>query len=565
MIVLGLGFTDHESAAAIVIDGKLSTGIAKERLSRIKKDGKCWGAKRLDLSQAIHYCLDANGLKLQDVDLLAWSHIDHISPSRLASLLAEEQGLDLSSLPALVLPHHFAHACTAFYLSPFSEAAVLITEGSGGPLDGIMRYCEGPERASLEHGDTAVQNLTADQSASAREHDTFYTCDGETWRTLRKIAGNWQGAASAYGSASDLLFGDCLHSGKMMGLAPYGKRYSGSLFLEPVGPENLRAFALVHRPTRTTLEEEISRKRAAASKFDYLDSDATSLAATVQAETEEAVLAYARWLRLYSKSSNLCLAGGFALNCVSNSRIARESGFDSIFVPPMPGDDGIAVGCALYGAAQNGELKRSPWSAFLGRPYSHNAAEFEALGLVPAGESQDLCDSVAELLANGSVVAWYQDGSEMGPRALGHRSFLADPRNAKLRDHLNRVVKGRDLFRPFAPVVLEEHVAEYFEQSWPSHFMSLVASVRAEKRALVPAITHIDGTSRYQVLRKDDHPRMYELVQAFARRTGIPMLLNTSLNRSGEPMVETPMEAARCVIASSVDHLVVDGKLYRRK
>jgi len=172
---------------------------------------------------------------------------------------------------------------------------------------------------------------------------------------------------------------------------------------------------------------------------------------------------------------------------------------------------------------------------------------------------------VASKIADGSVVGWYQGGAELGPRALGHRSFLADPRRADIRDHLNRVVKNREMFRPFAPMVLEEAVPEYFEELHPSYFMSFVSAVRKEKRAIVPAITHVDGTSRYQVLRKADNPKLYELVSAFAKRTGVPLLLNTSFNRAGEPIVETPMEAARCMLASSVDYLVLDGIIYARQ
>ena len=226
-------------------------------------------------------------------------------------------------------------------------------------------------------------------------------------------------------------------------------------------------------------------------------------------------------------------------------------------MPPAPGDDGIAVGCALYGAAVQGELRRGSCPVFLGRPYAHSADELKKLGLHPASTETDPTDWIAERLAEGAVVAWYQGGAELGPRALGHRSFLADPRRLDMRDYLNKTVKNREPFRPFAPVILEEATRDYFEEHYPSHFMSFVARVRREKRGVIPAVTHTDGTARYQVLREADNPELYKLIVAFAKRTGVPMLLNTSFNRAGEPIVETPEEAARCMLAASADCLVL--------
>lgn len=564
MVVLGLGFTDHETSAALVVDGKLVVGIARERLSRIKRDGKSWGSKRLDLTSAIRYCLEAQGLVLSDVNLLVWNHVDHISTGELFTLLAEEGSIDLAGVPSLVLPHHFAHACNAFYLSPFSESAVLVADGMGGPVDGLKRHCSGPEPSSMRDGRTLLQNLREDQSETAREHESFYYCDSNEWQTLRKIVGNWHGIGAEYGSVSDLLFGDCLNAGKTMGLAPYGKPRPRPLFLEPIGSNSMVAFKSMRRPERDSLEDAIRAFRDSQNLPNYLAPVSSALAATVQVEAEEALLAHARWLRTRTKSRNLCLSGGVALNCVANSRLALEAGFDAVFVPPSPGDDGIAVGCALYGAAQRGVLQREYFPVFLGRSYSHQPDELKTLGVIPVESHSNIYESVAGRLAEGAVIAWYQGGAEIGPRALGHRSFLADPRDGGMRDFLNQIVKNRELFRPFAPVILEDAVLEYFEEYHPSYFMSFVARVRPEKQSILPAITHVDGTARYQVLRPQDNPELYTLLLAFARRTGIPMLLNTSLNRAGEPIVETPMEAAQCMLASSVDDLVLDGSVYRR-
>jgi carbamoyltransferase len=248
---------------------------------------------------------------------------------------------------------------------------------------------------------------------------------------------------------------------------------------------------------------------------------------------------------------------------VANTRIAEETDFEEIFVPPCPGDDGISVGCALYGASLNGGVEAVTNPAYLGRDYAHQPQAIEELGLERCFQDQELYETVARELASGAVVAWYEGGAELGPRALGHRSFLADPRRIDLRERLNAEIKRREGFRPFAPVVLREAVSDYFVESNPSYFMSFVAEVRQEKRAIIPAVTHVDGSARYQVLREQDNPTLFKLIQAFAKVTGIPMLLNTSFNRAGEPLVETPVDAARCVVASTADYLVVNHIPYR--
>jgi carbamoyltransferase len=565
MVILGIGFVDHEASAALVIDGVLKSGIARERLTRIKKDGKMRGTKRIDPSLSIAYCLSHNGLQLEDVDLVAWNHVDHEPESQVLETLAREGSVDLSGIPRIVLPHHFAHACTAFFLSPFEEAAILVADGSGGPLDALVSYCEGPERDSLINGEVLVQNLRPDLAAYAREQESFYAFDGGRWRSLRKIAGDFAGIGAQYGLASELLFGDCLHSGKTMGLAPYGTPHERDLFLGDIGPEGLPTFRSIHPIERDQIEEEIGAfLKAHGPQVAYETPLIANFAASIQCEAERALLSLAQWLQRTTGARTLCLSGGVALNCVANSLIARDSGFEHVFVPPAPGDDGIALGCALFGAASRGCLRRGVASAFLGHGHAHEQSVICAEGFAPVPlERQSFEDAIAERLAAGAVVAWYQGGAEFGPRALGHRSFLVDPRRADMVGHLNQVVKERESFRPFAPVVLEDSVLDYFTRWHPSTYMSFVADVRPDKRAVVPAVTHADGSARYQVLGREDNPELERLIRAFQRRTGIPMLLNTSLNRAGEPIVETPVEAARCAVASSADYLALDCHLYR--
>ena len=565
MIVLGLGFTDHDSSAALVVDGRLKTAVALERLTRLKHDGRKFGNKKIALDLPSQYCLDENGLKLSDVDLVVWNQIDHISPKILTIQLVLEGAQTFSGIPLLVLPHHFAHACAAFYLSPFPEAAILVADGSGGRLAGITENCTGPEMESIRGKQTVIQNFLEENAENATELESFYYCDGKHWRILRKVVGDDDGIGARYGTINALLFANPIDGGKTMGLAPYGKAQDAPLFLETRGSDEMRAYQGIHGPEWEQLRQQMKAWRKAGSDLNYLEAIPSNFSASMQCQAEEAMLTHARWLRTASNSANLCLGGGVALNCVANSHIARHAGFDEVFVPPAPGDDGIAVGCALYGAAAHGDLRRESCHVFLGRSYAHDPEEIKSLGLTQITPDAMPTEWLANKIANGAVIGWYQGGAELGPRALGHRSFLADPRRPDMRDHLNRVVKNREMFRPFAPVVLEESVLEYFEELHPSYFMSFVSSVRKEKRGVVPAITHVDGTSRYQVLRKANNPELHELVSAFARQTGVPLLLNTSFNRAGEPIVETPVEAARCMLAASVEYLVLDGIIYARQ
>jgi carbamoyltransferase len=464
----------------------------------------------------------------------------------------------------LAIPHHFAHACGAYYSSPFrGDAAVLIVDGAGGPFGAMMKNCSGPEPQQIAAGSVVIQNLSPFEGDGSRELESFYRFTDQGGEVLRKIIGHWCGIGAVYGHVSKLIFGDYLDAGKTMGLAPYGSPYPASMFLEATGAEDLRAFTRLTSPERAALESRIEKWRRHTAASNYKSALLTDFTATLQFETEEALLEHARWIQKRTGLKRLCFSGGVALNCVANTRLAEETGFDEIFVPPCPGDDGISVGCALYGAAINGGVDPVTNPAYLGHGYSHEPEAVGALGLETCFQDQDIFATMAQEIANGAVVAWFEGGAELGPRALGHRSFLADPRRIDLRERLNAEIKNRESFRPFAPVVLSEAVSDYFVESNPSYYMSFVAQVRDDKREVIPAVTHVDGSARYQVLREQDNPTLFKLISAFARLTGLPMLLNTSFNRAGEPLVETPLDAARCVVASTADYLVIDQVPYR--
>jgi carbamoyltransferase len=292
------------------------------------------------------------------------------------------------------------------------------------------------------------------------------------------------------------------------------------------------------------------------------------LAWRVQDDTEKVLLARARWLRETTGAKNLCIAGGVALNCVANGRIAREAGFENVWIQPAAGDDGIAIGCAAYGHL---EVLKQPRAfvmkqSYVGKSYAEqdvtNATQkFLVRIQTTAVRSDDICRETAKLLADQKVIGWFQGGSEFGPRALGNRSLLADPRKAEMKDILNSRVKHRQPFRPFAPIVLEERAKEIFEGEEDSPFMLIAKPVRREWRDRIPAIVHVDGTARVQTVSQDTNPVLYRLLKEFEALTGVPVLINTSFNVKGEPIVETPQDAVVCFLTTGIDNLVLHDTL----
>jgi len=266
------------------------------------------------------------------------------------------------------------------------------------------------------------------------------------------------------------------------------------------------------------------------------------------------------------------MAGGVALNCVANGRIAREAGFDNIWIQPAAGDDGIAIGCAYYGhlAIQKNQRSFVMNHAYTGIEYKneqvHAAARKGLVGIqATSRRSENICAEAAKLLSEGHVFGWFQGRSEFGPRALGNRSILADPRTPEMKDKLNKRVKHRQAFRPFAPVVLAERAHEIFEGDRESPFMLLAERVRPEWREKIPAVLHVDGTARVQTIRQDQNERLYRLLKEFDAITGVPLLLNTSFNVKGEPIVETPEDAIHCFLTTGIDYLILHDMLMAKR
>jgi carbamoyltransferase len=560
--VLGLNTYDHDVSACLLRDGAIAFAIAKERITRVKHASGFY-------KEVIDYCLEAEGITLDDVDLIVRNC--YILPvpeleERLVyfdapGFLPEFERGEAAKHPlyrsgqdrVVTISHHLAHAYSAFAASPFEEGVVMIVDGVGSYQSDVME--------AYPATDTATP--------LARESESYYKFKGVELECLKKV---WMepdrgflsdefytmpGLGALYSRASTYIFGDWNKCGELMGLAPYGRHDQVKHLLELTDGK-----LQVPRWTDDFKEPYIfdgSNWEKSPSMRHWED-----LAWRVQDDTENVLLGRARWLRETTGAKNLCMAGGVALNCVANGRVAREAGFDNVWIQPAAGDDGIAIGCAYYGWLKILKQRRSfvMDHSYVGKPYSEQEAasalqKFLVRIQVDAKRSENVCRDTAKLLADQRVIGWFQDRSEFGPRALGNRSLLADPRKPEMKDILNSRVKHRQAFRPFAPIVLAERMKEIFEGDEDSPFMLIAKPVRKEWRDKIPAIVHVDGTARSQTVREETNPILYRLLREFDALTGVPVLINTSFNIKGEPIVETPRDAVACFLTTGVDNLIM--------
>jgi carbamoyltransferase len=549
--VLGVGLS-HNGSACLLKDGEIAVAIEKERLTKVKNDGG-------NDSFAIAYCLNAAGIGWDDVALVVQN----------ANFGGFAYGNDWyrgkrsipADKPVVTISHHLAHASSAFYLSPFDDAAVLVVDGCGNAFED----CTDLEGAILP------EQPVGDMAAVWFEKDSYYAASGVQMQARFKDFspfGRFQcdypmhpdttrhSIGGVYGAASRYMFGGTSDLGKLMGLAPYGRP----------GVCQHRIFDV--RDGRVFVDYgwmgEFRDRRNSDEDFKLRFQHFADVARMVQSEIERALVELARARHELHPSPNLCLAGGVALNAVANTRILNETPFERVFVPPAADDSGLAIGCAYYGwhTVLGRDRVRHDGSAFLGRGYEADAAQLErALQVVGDGavvtRPDDLTAAMAEALAEGKTLAWCRGGAEFGPRALGHRSILADPRRPELRDYINAKIKFREDFRPFAPTVLAEDADAYFELDRDSPYMLFVVPVREAWRDRIGAVVHVDGTARVQTVRKESDADFHALLTAFRERTGIGILLNTSLNRRGQPIVETPVEAAEMFRDTGLHGLVI--------
>lgn len=554
--VLGTGLS-HDGSACLLRDGKICVAIEKERLTRVKHDGENDAA-------AIRYCLEAEGITLDDVSLVVQNALFGML-DRSTDWFRGPRPLH-DRTPLCTISHHLAHAYSAIGTSPFDEAAILIIDGCGSGHDDCIDL----------DGATVPESPPPEIRHLYFEKDSFYLYRDGKMTALYKDFSPYGHAlklyplyphltlhsiGAVYHGASRYVFGGMEDPGKLMGLAPYGR----------AGVHDFPIFDLRDGRVRVHYDwiSRFVRPARTYEQFREHFQEYADLAYWIQRETERAVLYVARSRRELAPVKNLCYAGGVALNVRANRRVLLESGYERVYFEPAAGDNGIAIGCAYYGWLH--VLKqprvRHDGGTRLGKRYPASTVESTLArytDTVRYERRDDLIDETARRLAGGQTVGWFQDGAEFGPRALGSRSILADARRAEMRDHINGKIKFREDFRPFAPAVLRDDAATYFDCTYDSPYMILVAQTRSEWRAKIPAVVHVDGSARIQTVTRDENPRLYDLLVRFKELTGISAVINTSFNRRGMPIVETPTEAIDFFLTCALDVLAIDQLLVEK-
>jgi carbamoyltransferase len=581
MNILGINAYHGNASAAIVCDGQLIAAVEEERFNRVKY------AAGFPV-QAIRYCLQEAGLTLSDIDYVAIPRNPYARlftkliyslrmPSfarQRAKVLATFTGIpealaaafdtDPRQLKAKFhrIEHHQAHLASSFFVSPFERAALLSADGLGDFASSMWGVGEG-SRMTI-HGSVAFPHSLG----------LFYSAVTQFLGFLK--------------------FGD---EYKVMGLGAYGQPDRLEAFRDIVQfDENSRAngfrlgldYFTHHRtgPEMTWTDAdktptlgkmfspEMSRLLGPVRHPDEpLEQRHKNLASSLQARLEEVYLGMLRKLAKETGVKSVCLAGGVAFNCVANGKIFDSTGFENVYVHPAAGDGGLSVGAAFYvwhqilGKPRAFVMNHAYWGPGYSRDEVRRAIDLSAIahnGYSVAELSEpDLMRSTAQIIADGKILGWFQGRAEWGPRALGNRSIVADPRRPEMKEILNRRIKHREIFRPFAPSILAESTGDYFEKSHPSPFMTLAYSVRPEMRDKIPAPTHVDGTGRLQTVTREANPRYWQLIKAFENLTGVPVVLNTSFN-DNEPIVCRPQEAIDCFLRTQMDALVLGDFLITR-
>ena len=554
MYILGISCYYHDAAACLLKDGVVIAAAQEERFTRRKHD------QDFPIN-AIRYCLDHAGIGANDLDYVGFYDkpflkFERILYTYLATFPRSFPSF-LKALPVwlrqklwipqeikreleyegevLMIEHHLSHAASSFLVSPFDEAAIVTVDGVG-------------EWATSTIGRGERNRITLDAEVRF-PHSLGLLYSAFTYYLGFKVN------SAEY---------------KVMGLAPYGNPVYYDQVRQLIRYEddggfkiNMKYFAYDYglKMTNGHFDRLFGRPvREAEGKIEQFHMD---VAASVQKVTEEVVLGMARHAHDKTGSRNLCMAGGVALNCVANGRVLRETPFENIFVQPAAGDAGGAVGVAtyIYHSLLDKHRKFVWKDAYLGPSFSAESIRSYLDGRgAPYDELTEdaLLERTARDIRDQKVVGWFQGRMEFGPRALGNRSILADARNPDNKDVVNMKIKFRESFRPFAPSVLEERASDYFELDVPSPYMLLVAQVRPTMRH-IPSVTHVDGSARIQTVNREDNPRYYDLIRRFEELTGCPVIINTSFNVRGEPIVCTPHDAYMCFMRTNMDVLVMDG------
>jgi len=567
MYNLGISCYYHDSAAALLKDGKVIAAVEEERFSRKKFDD---GFPK----KAIEWCLFEAGITPKEIDSIAFYDKPVLKLERLLDnyIAVAPRGLFsfLDVIPKwihkrlwikneiknnlkgfngeIIFPeHHLSHAAHAFFTSPFKESAILTVDGVG--------------------------EWTTTSFGSAKNNSIKLTND------IR-----WPHSLGLFYSAFTYFLGFQVNEGeyKLMGLSSYGtpKYYDiimnnlvdvkddGSMHL------NMKYFAFTYDKVMTNKKfselfgilPKLKDEKTLQIHFD--------IGASAQKVLEVILLKMVNHVHKTTGKNNLCLGGGVALNGVANYKILKDSPFENVHIPPSPGDAGSAVGCAQYLYYVHKKNKRIiededttiKENVYVGPSFTNDEIKkFLDLNSIPYQllEKNELLPKTARLISEGNIVGWYQGKMEWGPRALGNRSILADPRKSEMKDILNKKIKHRESFRPFAPSILEEHASDYFEINTSSPYMLMVAKVKQPEK--IPAVTHVDGTGRLQTVSKNSNPLYYELISEFFKITGVPVIINTSMNVMGEPIVNTPQQAYQMIVKTDMDYIVMGNYLVSKK
>lgn len=577
MYILGINAYHADSSAAIFKDGVMIAATEEERFRRVKH----WAGFP---SMAIEFCLKEAGITLKELDHIAIGRdpsaklqkkllflaknpgngfsavLDRFRNSRKVSSLEDEFALLDPSVPKAVIKskihqveHHRSHLGSAFFASPFEEAALLSIDGSGDFTTTMIGVGRGNQIEVLDSIDFP------------HSVGIFYSAFTQ-----------WLGFPH---------YGD---EYKVMGLAPYGEaKYVDKLKDVLIFGDdglfrlNLKYFRSAtkgivsygddHIPVVATLfsDHMVEKFGPARKKEEPLSQFHKDMAASVQRVTEQLIFHILTHLQKRTGLKNICIAGGVAQNSVANGKITRNTPFTNVYIPSAGHDAGISMGAALYTYNHILQQKRvAPiWSAYTGSRFSNELIEeyLKGRNIKYVRYSDDeLYERVAERLVNAGVVGWFNGRAEFGPRALGGRSILADPRRSDAKDLLNAKIKRRESFRPFAPSILKDYVEEYFEVNDEVPFMEKVFPIKKEKHTVIPAVTHADGTGRLQTVDKAVTPRYYNLIEAFRKKTGVPILLNTSFNEN-EPIVNSPEDALECYLRTNMDMLVLENCVVSRE
>lgn len=568
MYTLGISCYYHDSAAALLKDGHVIAAVEEERFSRKKFDDSF-------PKLSIEWCLNEAGITPDKISAIAFYDKPVLKFERLLDnyIAVAPRGLYsfLDVIPKwlhkrlwikseikktlkgfqgeIIFPdHHMSHAAHAFYTSPFEESAILTVDGVG-------------EWTTTSFG-------TAENNSIKLSNDI-----------------RWPHSLGLFYSAFTYFLGFQVNEGeyKLMGLSSYGKpkyydiilknlidvKNDGSIHL------NMKYFAFTYDKVMTNEKFSELFGIAPRGENEKMKDIHFDIGASAQKVLEDIILKMANHIYDKTKMKKLCLGGGVALNGVANYKLLKEGPFENIHIPPSPGDAGSAVGCAQYlyyiqkqqkREIENDVSKRIRENIYSGPSYDNMEIEKFLKSkkiLFEKFDENKLLEKTANLIADGNVVGWYQGKMEWGPRALGNRSILADPRNRKMKDILNEKIKHRESFRPFAPSILEEYVSEYFDLDIPSPYMLLVAKVK--KPDLIPAVTHVDGTGRLQTVSKESNPLYYNLINEFFKKTNVPVIINTSMNVMGEPIVNTPEQAYNMILKTDMDALVMGNYLIFKK